>query len=166
MAGKRVTVLVWLGAAMATGVLAAGFALSGLGPWAALALAPGGAWLAGMWRGLRGSSSAGLFGFAALSAAGLLLGVEQGWMLACLAAAMWSWDLDAFGSWIRGVLSPEQAEVMVRRHLVRLALVEGLGLLLAVLALEVRVRMGMAVLVFLGLVLAAGFARVLRFLRA
>jgi hypothetical protein len=128
-------------------------------------------WLAGRRRG-SWAATVGLVAFSGAAAAGVLLGLAAGWMLAGLVAALSAWDLEHFGRRLHSVdwEDGNRAHAALRRdlerdHLWRLLVVAGLGLLLAALALGVRVRLTFLAAVLLGLLAALGLSRAVAFLR-
>jgi hypothetical protein len=145
--------------------LALGFGLAGDWLGVAVVVALGLLWLIGQWRGPAWTSSVGLVGFVLLAAAGLLLGLGPGWMLLGLVAALTAWDLDGFLRRLDSVEWVERRSEVERRHLLRLLLVDALGLALAALALGVRLDLSFGYLILLGLVAAWGLGRAVGFLR-
>jgi hypothetical protein len=120
-------------------------------------------WLLGLWRRLVLASSIGLVLFAGLAVAGLLLEVAAGWMLAGLVAALGAWDLDGFFARVERVAWVEGRRDLERRHLWRLLVVDVLGLLLAAVALGLKLEFGFGVAVLLGLLVILGLSRAIGF---
>jgi hypothetical protein len=157
--------LVALCIGLATASLAAGYALGGLPIGILPILLLGGLWLAGERRDWRWAATAGLAGCAGVAAVGMWLGLGAIWMLAGLAGALSAWDLSTFVRWLQGVQATEKAKMLLREHLRRLLAVDVVGVLLASAALAVRLRMGLALMLLLGLVLFLGVSRAVSFLR-
>ncbi len=157
--------MVGLSVGVATAFLVAGYALGGrpIGVLPLLTLAA--LWFAGRHRGWQWVDGTGLLGYTGAAAAGMALGLGAGWMLAGLVAALSAWDLAAFAAWLQGVQPADKAKALVRRHLGQLLIVDAVGLLLAGVALYVRLRLSLAVLLLLGLVLILGVSRAVSFLR-
>jgi hypothetical protein len=79
--------------------------------------------------------------------------------------ALIAWDLDRFNWRMRVAGSVEGADALERRHIQRLLIVSGIGLLLGVVALSVRIRLGFAVAFLLAFLAVAGLSRVVGFLQ-
>jgi len=155
MGDKTVTLSIGLTVAF----LSAGYALGGRPIWVLPLLALAAVWLAGWYRGWRWVDAAGLVGSSAAAAAGMGVGLGAGWMLAGEVAALSAWDLAAFVRWLPAVQSKAGVRDLVRRHLGRLLLADAIGLLLAALALQVRARLSLGVMVLLGLLAVLGLNR-------
>jgi hypothetical protein len=157
--------LVGLSIGLATAFLVAGYALGGrsIGVLPLLALAA--LWFAGRYRGWRWIDTAAWLGYSGAAAAGMGMGLGAGWMLGGLVAALSAWDLAAFADWLQGVQPADKAKALLRRHLGQLLIVDAVGLLLAGVALYVRLRLSLALLLLLGLVLILGVSRAVSFLR-
>ena len=150
---------------LATALLAWGYSSGEFWAWVGVVLVLGVLWLVGGWRRLRWVSSAALFLYAGLAAGGVLAGLPAGWMAGGLVVALVAWDLDAFIGRLGAAGRVEGRRDLERRHLLRLIVVAGLGLALALVALGVRIQLGFAAAVLLGLIAAWGLGRVVRFLR-
>ena len=154
--------------ALATAVLALGYGLGGLGAGVPLVVALGILWLIGQ-AGRRGwASSLGLALYTCVAAGGLLLATHlaAGWMLIGLTGALTAWDLDGFLHRLRSVKRMDAAarRDLEYRHLRRLLVVDGLGLLLAAVALGIRLELKLGVVLLVGLLAALGLSRALDFL--
>ncbi len=130
--------LLWASIGLAAGTLALGYGLAGILLGALAAVILGGLWLVGQWRQLAWVASLGLVIAAGMAAAGLLLGVGAGWSLVAVVAALSAWDLDAFARRLNRAAKVEGQADLERQHLLRLLAVDGLGLVLAAVALGVR----------------------------
>lgn len=150
---------------LATFALALGYGLGELWAPALLVVAVGGLWLLGLWRRLRWMAWVGLFLFAGGAAAGLLQGLGAGWMLFGLVAALTAWDLDDFLHRLESVERVEGQRGLELAHLRRLLVVNGLGLLLASVALGLRLDLGFGAVLLLGGLAILGLSRVVVFLR-
>ena len=150
---------------LSAGAFALGSALGGLWFVAVPILILGAAWLAGWGRGWPWISSLGLALSTVGAAAGLLLGLGAGWMLAGLVAALAAWDLHHFSHTLEGVPRVDGEGSLERRHLLRLLVAVGLGALLAVVALGVRVTLGFGLVLLLGLVAILGLSQAVAYLR-
>jgi len=110
--------------------------------------------------------------FFSLVVAGSLAGLSMGWLLAGVLAALAAWDLDHFAQRVREAIEESdevrdtgREAVVIRHHLLRLGVVIAVGGLLAILALQVRVRFGFAVAVFLTFASVLGLSQAVRMLR-
>jgi hypothetical protein len=154
-----------VGIGLATVALALGCTLGGLWFVAVPILILGVAWLVGQSRGWPWIASLGLALSTVAAAAGLLLGLGAGWMLAGLVAALAVWDLYHFSHALESVPRVEGERSLERRHLQRLLMAVGLGVLLAAVALGVRVSLGFGLVLLLGLVAILGLSQAVAFLR-
>ncbi|MBN2389357.1 MAG: hypothetical protein JXR84_01455 [Anaerolineae bacterium] len=176
---------------VATAALALGYGLYGEPFGVLIFVALGLLWLVGQRYALQAFAGLGMLGFTIGALHGTLYGVQSGWMLAGITAALVAWNLHHFIQHLRvnerdeadSVDAEErtQAEVradaeadaeadakaraLERLHLQRLGIVSGLGLLLGALALTVRLTLGFGVIVALGLVAIYGLSRLVHYLR-
>ena len=157
--------LLWASIGLAAGALALGYGLAGLENGALAAVVPGGLWAVGQWRRLVWVAPVGFVSTAGISAAGLLLGVGVGWMLVAVVAALSAWDLDAFARRLRNAARVANRDDLEGQHLLRLLVVDGLGLALAAAALGVRLRLGFGLVVLLGILVILGLSRTISLLR-
>jgi hypothetical protein len=117
-------------------------------------------------------ASVGLVFFVGTAAGGIWQGLQAGWMLLGVVAALAAWDLHHFGQrlksvgwddapaeWRRVGHDPE------RRHFRRLLIVNGLGMLLATVAFGTKIRFNLGIAFLLGLLAIVGLSRVVGFLR-
>jgi hypothetical protein len=157
--------LVSLSVGLATCALALGYALGGYWTWAPFIVALGPLWLLGLWRDWGWMASLGLVLFIGAAVGGFYLDLTAGWMLLGAVAALVAWDLHSFRQRLRSVGRVGGARELERRHLWRLLVVSGLGLLLAGTALGIKVKFSFAVACLLGLLAALGLNRTIGFLR-
>lgn len=155
--------LVSIGAA--TLALALGYGASALWVAALLVVALGILWGIQQFRGQTGSSTAGLSVAVLAAAAGSWLGVGAGWLLVAVVAALSAWDLDQFEQHLRQAGQVQGRAEMERRHLLRLALVDALGILLGIVALHVPVRISFLAALLLAAVLSLGAGELILYLR-
>jgi hypothetical protein len=101
----------------------------------------------------------------AAAVAGTWLALNPILLLVGLTAALSAWNLDHFVRQLGEVDAVEQERTLKHLHLRRLLIVDGLGLLLAVLALTIRIRLSFGVALTLGLIALLGLSRAIRFLR-
>jgi hypothetical protein len=150
---------------LAAGALGLGYSLGGL--WAGtLTLGILGLlWLLGYWRGWAWIAPVGLIGCTGAAAAGLLLELRADWMVFGLVAALCAWDLHRFVLRLTMMDRIEDERAMTQRHLGRLLAVAGLGLVFAVVALRIEVRLTFLMALLLGLLAVWGLSRAVSFLR-
>ena len=168
---------------VATAALALGYGLYGEPLGVLIFIALGLLWLAGQRYALQAFAGLGMLGFSIGALHGTLYGVQSGWMLVGITAALVAWDLQHFVQHLRvnerdetdsvdaeartesEIRAEAEARALQRRHLQRLAIVSGLGLLLGALALTVRITLGFGIIFALGLVAIYGLSRLIHYLR-
>jgi hypothetical protein len=150
---------------IAMGALALGYGLIGLWVWTMFIVTLGLVWLIGQRRDWGWMASVGLVLFVSTAAFGLWLGAGTGWMLIGVVAALSAWDLDHFTQRLSGAGRVESARDLERRHLQRLLTVDVSGLVLAIVALGIKVEFGLGTATLLGLLVILGLSRMVGFLR-
>ncbi len=162
-----ITKLVYLSISVAGFALVFGFALRGGPGWAGASACGviGALWVLGYRQGWKPVCSVGLGLYVAAAALGTWFGAGPGWMLAGVLAALAAWDLGLFAQRLRSVDRILGQEDMQRRHLLRLLLAEGAGLLLAVAALLLRLQLRFLWLIVLGIVALVGLTQAIGPLR-
>jgi hypothetical protein len=146
-------------------VLAVGYAVGSLWKVSLILLAMGALWWIGQKRHWNLFAPVALVGFAVAAAVGLWMGLPGGWMLVGAVAALSAWDLDHFARRLRSVERVEMQPALEQLHLRRLASVDGLGLLLAGMALVVQYKFSFDVALVLGLVAVLGLSQMVGHLR-
>ena len=146
-------------------VLAMGYAVGGTWKVLPILLAMGALWWIGQRRRWNFLASVALVGFVVAGALGLWVGLPAGWMLVGMVAALSAWDLDHFARRLRGVERVEMRLALERFHILRLVSVDGLGLLLAGVALAVQYKFSFDVALVLGLVAVLGLSQMISYLR-
>ena len=154
-----------IGIGVATIVLALSYALGGLWAWVSLIILVGGLWQYGLRRHWSWVASLALVCFVGLAAGGRLQDLAPGWIVLGVVTSLSAWDLHHFAQRLRAAESIQNERETRRRHLQRLALVNGLGLLLATAALEIRIKFSLGIAFLLGLLAILGLSRASRFLR-
>ncbi len=150
---------------LSASVLALGCGLNGLWTWVEFVVAVGSLWLLGRWRGWGWMAFVGLASFVGAAAAALWLGVGAGWTLFGVTAALSAWDLDHFAQRLSRVEQTDGTRALERRHLERLLIVDGLGLLLGAVALGIKIEFGFGAALLLGLIAVLGLSQAIGFLR-
>ena len=150
---------------LAVAILAAGHAASDLRVETLLVLAVGLAWLIGQRRGWGWVASAALAASVGAAANGLQLWGGDIWAPVGLIAALSAWDLDHLTQRLMNASQVGERHDLERRHLWRLLVVDGLGLLLTEVALHIRVRLDFGLALLLGLLSIVGLSQAIRFLR-
>jgi len=100
-----------------------------------------------------------------IAAVGAWLALRPVPLVVGLVAAVSAWDLDLFVRQLRRVDRVERGDRLKRRHLRRLVAVDGVGLLMAILALTVEIQLTFALALGLGLAALVGLSRLIVFLR-
>lgn len=159
------TRLLLISTVASTCTLAMGYALDGVWQGALLIVALGFLWLFDQWRGGSWVASVGLVFFVGAAAAGLWLDLGDVWMLLGVVAALSAWDLDRFARRQKNAERVENVQQLERRHLWRLLIVDGLGFLLAVVGLGLKIKVSFGVALLLVLLAVLGLSRVVGFLR-
>jgi hypothetical protein len=149
---------------LTTFALALGYGLGGLWAGGALVAALGLFWLLGHRAGWGWMASAMLILFVGAAAVGTWLGVGAGWTSLGVVAALSAWDLDHFARRLRDPGRIVGARELERRHLWRLLIVDGAGLLLAAVALGIKLKYGLGVALLLGLLAVLSLSRAIGFL--
>jgi hypothetical protein len=150
-----------------------GFVLAGAWQLGLLAAGLGGLWITARRQGWSGAASPLLLGFIVLAALGVALPGGAIWAPLCLVAALAAWDLDRFAGRLNSVgahpAATEGAEGaddetrhLERRHLWRLAVVSGLGLVLSWAGQAIHFKLDLTVMLILGFVAILGLSRAVR----
>jgi hypothetical protein len=121
------------------GSLAWGYAQVGFDNFARWILIFGMVWLFTQWQGWGWFSSFGLFFIILASAFGLWFGFTPGWMFSGAVFALFAWDMTDFRRRIRSMAADDDTRGMERRHIARISLLSLAGLILASIAMLVRV---------------------------
>ncbi|MBN1873407.1 MAG: hypothetical protein JXA33_04185 [Anaerolineae bacterium] len=151
---------------LATGLPALGFGIAGLlWPWAISCVVVGMLWGFVLYRNVEWMANFGLCYFFGMTTFGFWRGVGSGWMLAGAVAALTAWDLDHFIQRLRDAPNIEHAQVLEQQHLRRICIVNGIGGVLAGVALIIRLHLHFGVMFLLGLIAIAALTRALTFLR-
>ena len=87
------------------------------------------------------------------------------WLISALVAALIAWDLDHFANILDDAAAIRDEANLKRRHLLRLGIVSGLGWLLGIVALNVRITFGFSLTLLLGLLLIVSLAGAIRYIR-
>jgi len=146
-------------------ILAVAYAVGGVWKVSPILLAMGALWWVGQKRHWNLFAPVALVGFVVAAAVGLWMSLPAGWMLAGVVAALSAWDLDYFARRLGSVERVEMRPALERLHLRRLVSVDGLGLLLAGMALVVQYKLSFDVVLVLGLVAVLGLSQMVSYLR-
>ncbi len=139
-----------------------------LGGWWSLALlfaVLGALWGLGQWRGWTWVANMGLLLFVGGAAFGVWLGMGAVWMLVGVVAALSAWDLEHFARRLGAAGRIDRAWDLQRNHLLRLLMVDALGLVLGGVALSVRIPLGFGAAVLLAALAVFAMTRAIRFFR-
>ena len=146
-------------------VLVLGYGFSGRWLAAPFAVGVGALWALLQARGWAPASTAGLALTVLAAAAGFWLRVQAGWLLVGMIAGLSAWDMDRFEQHLRRAGQVQGRLEMERRHLLRLALVDALGLLLGIVALQIQVRISFLAALLLAALLTLGAGELILYLR-
>lgn len=150
-----------------------GFVLAGAWQLGLLAAGLGGLWIAARRKGWGGAASPLLLGFIVLAAMGVALRGGAIWAPLCLVAALAAWDLDRFAGRLSSVGArpaavegvggaDDETRDLERRHLWRLGVVSGLGLVLSWAGQAIHFKLDLTVMLVLGFVAILGLSRAVR----
>jgi hypothetical protein len=150
---------------LATAALTVLFALDALWIWAVGIALMGLLWLTESWHGLIWVSTAGLLVFTTVVVMGAMFTLSPFWLLSSQVAVLVAWDLDRFAHYLDGVTDLRDKTGLVKGHLGRLGAVAGLGWLLGVVALNVRLNFDFHWTLALGLMLVISLSGAIRHMR-
>lgn len=138
------------------GSLASGYLAEGHNPPAFWILGLGAVWLLAEIRNWRWFLSLGFLACVAAAVYGLWIGLPSGWMLAGALSALIAWDLSDFLRRIRVAAPDDDVSSLVRRHLLRLAIVTAVGLALSLFGMFFRLQFSFEWAAFLAILSALG----------
>lgn len=153
------------GTLLTTGLVAIGCAVGRQWPLALLALGFGVLWLVGQRQGWDGLASPLFLAMVSIAGLGIHWGSPPFWLFLGTVAALATWDLSHFTSYLAQAEEVEAEAALQHGHLNRLRLTVVLSLLLggAALAFQTPLNFGAAVFLSLLMVLSLGLA--VRFIR-
>ena len=122
-------------------------------------------WLISLHRQWKGINSLALILIVIAAGYAVLKSYSAGLMLFVLVSAISTWDLDSTMERFRQVKPEALQPGIENRHLLRLALVDAVGLLLGAIALIIRIRFSLGIGLILGLVLIMGISQIVLYLR-
>jgi hypothetical protein len=120
--------------------LAWGFAQRGFTSFSTWIIILGAGWLLATWQEWRWYSSVALILSTIAAAFGLWFGFIPGWMFAGGIFALIAWDMTDFRQRLRGMANDAETRGLERRHLARISLLAFIGMVLASIAMLVRVQ--------------------------
>lgn len=120
--------------------LAWGFAERGFTSFSVWILILGAGWLFAVWQGWNWYASFALFISIVLAAFGLWFGFIPGWMFAGGIFALVAWDMTDFRQRLLEMAKDDDTRGIERRHLARISLLALIGMVLASIAMLVRVQ--------------------------
>lgn len=156
---------VWIPTGIASAILALGFLLNRQWVAAVLVVVLGVLWLVLQLFHWNFAGSLMLFLLTGFAVYAIWMGVHPLWALVSLVAGLTAWDLSHFTDRQRQVQRVDYVEQLARQHLRRLAVLDGLSLLLAGSVLLVHIHFSLGLALFLGLVAVIGVSQMVRFLR-
>jgi hypothetical protein len=141
------------------------FITNGRGPGSGVFLALSLAWWVGERRTWPGVALLGMAVFVLVAAVGVLSGINPLWMLATTAVVLAAWDLAGLDGRLGHEKQDQLIQVILKRHLRKLALVVTVGILAGACATLLQARLSFWVVVGLSLLLAFSLSRALLLLR-
>jgi hypothetical protein len=156
---------------LGVGSLSYAYAGAGFAQIARFLLLFGALWIFAGWRCWTWFSSLGILSLVALAGFGLWVELPPGWMLSGALGGLLAWDLSDFMRRLRfaaGQGTPKQYDELKsleRRHLARLTVIALAGLLLASIAMLVRLEFTFEWVVLLTLVTVLGATQLVAWLR-
>ena len=166
------TQLVYAGISLAALALLAGFGLAGLWWGAAAAVVVAVLWATAHARKQRWAAPIGLFALILVTAVGLIVGLDPGWGIIALVAALAAWEFDFFWRVVEETDGAEHSvrvdrrDLLIRRHRRRVLITVLAGALLAGAATIVQIQFGFGLALLLGVISLAGISRAVHFLRS
>lgn len=125
---------------LSIGSIAWGFAEAGLEIFVRWILIFGAVWLFTIWRNWNWFSSVGLFFAVLVSAIGVWIGLTPGWIFSGSIFALFAWDMTDFRQRMNSIAIDDNALGMERRHIARVSFLSLAGLLLASIAMIVKIK--------------------------
>ncbi len=159
------TVSLTMSTVLAVGLLVWGYAGGVALSWIPLIIAVGALWLVGQRYQWHWMTPWALVFCVSFAAAGMWAALNEGLMLGGVLAALSAWDLDHFAQRLGLVTQDERTRSLERRHIVRLLLVDIVGLLVTSLAFRIDLEFGLGIAFLLGLLAIVGLSRTISFLR-
>jgi hypothetical protein len=145
--------------------LAWGFSQSGFASFSTWIILLGAGWLFAVWQDWKWYSSVALSIFTIAAAFGLWFGFVPGWMFAGGIFALFAWDMTDFRLRLRGMANDDNARGIERRHLARVSLLALTGLILASIAMLVRVQFTFEWSALLVIVILLGLGQLIGWLK-
>lgn len=148
-----------------TFALVIGYAIGGLWIWTLPILGLAVLWLVGQRRGLKWVASVDFSLFVGFAVIGIWQELSFALMLLGMIAALAAWDMDYFQQRLEDVERVSQREVLERKYLQRLLIIEVSGAILTFTAVSLTVTFSFGSALLLGLLAVIGLSRTIRFLR-
>lgn len=147
------------------GSLAWGYIGAGFNNFANWILIFGLLWLFTQWRGWGWFSSLALFFVILMATIGLWFGFSPGWMFSAAIFALFAWDMTDFHNRMRLMAVDDNIRGMERRHIARVSILSFVGLLLASIAMFLRVQFTFEWGALLVLVILLGLSQLVTWFR-
>jgi len=122
-------------------------------------------WLFAGWRRWTWFATIALLLSVALAGFGLWIGLSPGWLISGSLGALLAWDLTGFMRRMDGSFATDDVRGIQRRHLTRLSIVAVVGVLLASIAMLVRLEFTLEWMMVLALVVVLGVTQLVAWLR-
>jgi len=154
-----------IGVAMGVGSLAYAYAGVGFGGVVRGLLVLGVLWLFAGWKRWTWFSTIAILLMVALAGFGLWSALSPGWMIAGAVGGLLAWDLTDFMRRLQFVHFTDDKRGLERRHLLRVTIVALIGMLLASIAILVRLEFTLEWMMLLALVGVLGVTQLVAWLR-
>ena len=148
------------------GSLALGYFAEGHVTGAYWILAFGLAWLMAEICRVRWVASLGFLASVAAAGYGLWIGLSSDWMLAGALGALVAWDLSDFLRRLVGAAPDDETSGLIRRHLIRLAIVTAAGLVFSLVGMFLRLQFSFEWAAFLAILSALGVSLLVKRMRS
>lgn len=122
-------------------------------------------WLFAGWKRWTWLSTIAILLMVALAGFGLWIGLSPGWMIAGALGGLLAWDLSDFMRRLQFVHITDDKHGLERRHLIRVTIVALVGVLLASIAVLVRLEFSLEWMMLLALVGVLGVTQLVAWLR-
>jgi|HigsolmetaAR201D_1030396.scaffolds.fasta_scaffold07843_3 hypothetical protein len=145
-------------------LLALGYGLGGQWLGILVSVLMGGLWVVAQHQGWRSIEALGLLVTFGLAAVGVLLELNSFTMLLGIAAGIAAWDIDRFRQRMRAVSTVEDEDALIRHHLQRLAIGLGIGTVLSLIAMGIRIPLGFGWVALIAFLAMFGLSQAIRIL--
>lgn len=154
-----------IGVLMGIGSLAYAYAGIGFDGLVRVLLVLGVLWLVAGWKRWIWFSTIAILFLVVLAGFGLWIALSPGWMIAGALGGLLAWDLSDFMRRLQFVHITDDKRGLERRHLTRVTIIAIIGVLLASIAMLVRLEFTLEWMMLLALVVVLGITQLVTWLR-